>query len=184
MKRTLTGTVLAAVVLLAGCGSNAPEPVGGGTTPPGAATSSPGTGTSTPGAATPLPGATTPGGAIGGSVAPQPTGTIPTAAPLDATLDKTCVQRGVASDPQGLAVHVKPGAGVSYMTFYSDGSSAQTEPPPGGGGGGLADATGTFRRTWVVPATAPLGTARVVVASENAGAQLPFTVIDVGQPCP
>ncbi|MGH2728186.1 MAG: hypothetical protein ACRDKS_14550, partial [Actinomycetota bacterium] len=183
MRRALVATTVTATLLLAGCSDgNPPEPGARGTTPAGTTSQGKGT-TGTPGATSPGPAATSPNPG-GGSGSPQPTGTFPTAAPLDASIDKTCVQRGVGSDLQGLTVHVQAGDTVVYLTFYSDGRSASNDPSLGGGGGGAADGSGTFRRTWVVPATAPLGKARVVASSGNAGAQFPFTVIDPGQACP
>jgi hypothetical protein len=109
---------------------------------------------------------------------PPPTG-------VSATLDKPCVRRGDPSDRQGLTVRTAPGYPVGYVTTYSDGSSVIDHPEyqSGGQGGGLADETGLFRHTWVVPGAAPLGTATVSV---NAGQvfALPFTVVAAKGRCP
>ncbi len=182
MRRSLIATALAATLLLAGCSNGSqPGPGAAGTTP--ASTSSPAGGTGSPGASS--PGATAvspkPGGSpTGGTIAPTVSPTLP------ATLDKTCVQRGVAADRQGLTVQTKKDAGVVYLTMYSDGSSASSNPAlaSGGAGAGEADAGGRYRVSWVVPAAAPLGEANLVVASGGAGARLPFVVVEAGQPCP
>ena len=161
-----------------GSGSPSPSPsVSGGT--PGA-TTSPGSSKSS----SPRPGATRTGG--GGSPRANPT-----FGPASAKLDKSCARRGVSNDEQGVTVKADPEAPVSYYTVYSDGSSIQNRPGvynSGGQFGGFADASGTYRDTWVVPVAAPTGRAvvRVTVPSGNKviTIDLPFLVESQTGTCP
>ena len=186
MRRTLL--VAAIVALMAsGCSSRvALQPGAAGTTPGGTISPRPSNGAVSPTTTTvPKPGTGTAKKSPGGAT-PTPTGTQGVTQPLDATLDKPCVHRGVATDLQGLTIHTNPDVGVGYVTRYSDGSSAASDPALAGGGqgGGFTDSSGTFRATWVVPAAAPLGEATVLIGSENKAAFPTFIVVAAGQACP
>ena len=175
--------VLAAVALVA-CGSSTSQR-------PGATGSSPSIAGSTP--AHPSASQSPTGGS--GSPSRKPTATAspkksasPTFGPSSARLDKACVRRGAPDDPQGITIKTDPGGPASYQTEYSDGSTILDRPDYASGGqdGGFADSSGTYRDTWVVPATAPLGraTVRAVVAGRSEPIYLRFTIVASSSRCP
>lgn len=84
--------------------------------------------------------------------------------------------RGV--DTQGITIKTTPGAGASYATIYSDGSTFQDHPEYGNDhNAGFADASGTYRGTWPVAASAPTGRTTVLVSAPNVKTQrLTFTI--------
>jgi hypothetical protein len=112
----------------------------------------------------------------------------PTFGPSSARLDKSCVHRGAQDDRQGITIKTDPGGPASYQTVYSDGSSIIDRPQYSSGGqnGGFADASGTYRDTWVVPASAPLGraTVRAVVAGRSDTIDMTFTIVGPSSSCP
>ena len=178
-RRVRWAAVAVLGLALAACSSNKGPVVAGSPSPsPTLSAVTPG-GTTSPGAGkspSPRPGSTRTAGGDGASPKASPT-----FGPSSAKLDKACVRRGVASDPQGITVKTDPGGPASYYTIYSDGSSIQNRPglySSGGQGGGFADANGSFRDTWVVPVAAPTGkaTVRVVVAGRDKPIDLTFRV--------
>lgn len=176
------GFALAALLVLAACGGGPPGPSADRTptpTPPTSGSPSP-TISSEPG---PTGKATPTSKPPNGSPKPTATGTPEFAA--TGSLDKACVHRGVATDMQGLTVKTLPKDPVGYVTTYSDGSSNFEHPEWGnaGRGGGFADDSGTFRETWIVPATAPTGTAVVRVIARGGTIDLPFRVVAATGKC-
>jgi hypothetical protein len=102
-------------------------------------------------------------------------------------LERNCVHRGDADEPQTLTVDSAPGETVGYSTYYSDYSSELNRPDyTTGFGYGPAGPDGKYRATWVVPPTAPPGRATVqVVATDMEDTEsASFIVVEQGQACP
>jgi hypothetical protein len=98
-------------------------------------------------------------------------------------VDRACVPRG---GRQGLTVRTKPATTVAYSTEYSDGSTELTNRSyTTGFGYGVADPSGTYRVTWIVPTIAPPGPATVhLAATEPIPATVKFTVAAREEDCP
>lgn len=180
-RRAPFAAMLILMVALAGaCGGNATP--GGQGSPTGAGTSPGTTGSPTgSGATSPSPSSTKPGPTVTATPSGKGTGQPGSTA----TLDLACVRRGV--DTQGITVHTQPGGPASYNTIYSDGSGAgdgKSTYQTGYGVGAFADATGTYRDMWIVPAEAPPGVATVYVPTQDGRLELKFTVVDQSATCP
>jgi len=179
-----SAALLLAALALVACGSSTSQR-------PGATGSSPSVAGSTParpsGSASPAGGSSSPSSKPTATASPRKSAS-PTFGPSSAKLDKACVRRGDHDDRQGITIKTDPGGPASYQTVYSDGSSIIERPDYSSGGqnGGFADSSGTYRDTWVVPPSAPLGraTVRAVVAGRSGTIDLPFTIVASSSSCP
>jgi hypothetical protein len=102
-----------------------------------------------------------------------------------ASLNRTCVRRGI--DPLILTVHTEPNQVAGYSTEYSNHTNSLTNPEykSGGDGYGKAGPDGVYTATWVVPATAPAGDAILrVLAVSDVMPELHFKVVLQTGTCP
>lgn len=177
--------VLAVVALtLAACGGRSALRAGSTPTPSG-------TGTPNATRTSPLPAVTARPPSFGATTGPD--AKLPSSSPRPratasgggstASLDKTCVRRGV--DTQGITIRTKPKGPAGYNTLYSDGSHAAdgTSNYRTGYGGGFADDSGTWRQTWVVADNAPTGIAVVRAVSQDGPMDLSFRIVAQNQSC-
>lgn len=102
-------------------------------------------------------------------------------------LERSCAVRGSATRRQGFTASVGAGNIVIYSTSYSDGSNELTEPRyKTGFGNTTAGPAGKAVATWVVPASAPTGTATLHVSGsvEVRPRTLTFKVAPTDSGCP
>lgn len=95
------------------------------------------------------------------------TSTSASAARPNIRLDRSCVPRGSATEMQGFQADVHNRAIVIYSTEYSDHSNEVTNKTYTSGFGYVHATEEGARTTWVVPATAPVGTAIVHVSGSE-----------------
>lgn len=88
---------------------------------------------------------------------------------------------------QGFTAHLAARAAIGYDTIYSDNSNELMNPSyKTGYGYGKSDDSGTYHASWIVPATAPPGTAKLYVlyAGNKPAIELPFTIVTETGKCP
>lgn len=184
MRRASAAAAL--VLAVTSCGGTGQTPGAAGKPQPRPSPPSPSVASSRPNVEPPggIPTVPTPNGTLGGSTpAPVPLGT---SADGRLVLGRVCVHRGSTSEQQTLTVTASAGETVGYSTYYADYSSELNRPDyTTGFGYGQAGPDGTFRASWVVPATATPGraTVQVVAAGIEDGASAGFDVVRQGQAC-